>query len=381
MRFLPLLWAGLWRKRTRTVFTLLSIVVAFVLFGMLQGVNAVFSNALNASAVDRLSVVSRVSFTEPLPFSYLTQIESLPGVAGVAYQSWFGTYYQDPKNFVFSFPLDPMRFFPLYPEFKVAPEELAALVRTRTGALVGRELAKKYGWQIGDRVPLHSVIWTQANGSSDWLFDIVGIYDAPADPNQAISFFFNHSYFDEARSFSKGTVGWYIVKVKNPARAMQVAAAIDQRFANSADETKTQSEKEFAQAFIKQQADISFIVSSILGAVFFTLLFLTGNTMMQSVRERVPELAVLKTLGFTDFAVVVLILAEALLLCIIAALIGLAIAACIFPALKSIIGEAHLPIGVVALGAAVAVLLALITGLPPAWRTTRLHIVDALAER
>jgi putative ABC transport system permease protein len=159
-------------------------------------------------------------------------------------------------------------------------------------------------------VPLHSVIWTQTNGSSDWDFDIVGIYDAPNDPNQAASFFFNYSYFDEARSFSKGTVGWYIVKVKDPQQAMQVAAAIDKRFANSSDETKTQTEKEFAQSFIKQQGDISFIVTSILGAVFFTLLFLTGNTMMQSVRERVPELAVLKTLGFTDFAVVALILAR-----------------------------------------------------------------------
>jgi len=230
-------------------------------------------------------------------------------------------------------------------------------------------------------VPLHSVIWTQANGSSDWQFDIVGIYDAPNDPNQAISFFFNHSYFDEARSFSKGTVGWYVVKVKDPAQAMQVAAAIDRRFANSPDETKSQSEKEFTQAFIKQQADISFIVSSILGAVFFTLLFLTGNTMMQSVRERVPELAVLKTLGFTDLAVVVLVLCEALVLCLAGALIGLAIAAGIFPALKRVIGEASLPWSILGLGSAVAVLLALVTGLPPAWRTTRLNIVDALAGR
>jgi putative ABC transport system permease protein len=230
-------------------------------------------------------------------------------------------------------------------------------------------------------VPLHSVIWTQANGSSDWEFDIVGIYDAPRDPNQAASFFFNYSYFDEARSFGKGTVGWYIVKVKDARQAMQVAAAIDKRFANSPDETKTQTEKEFAQSFIKQQGDISFIVTSILGAVFFTLLFLTGNTMMQSVRERVPELAVLKTLGFTDFAVLMLILAEALVLCLVAALIGLAIAAGIFPALESVIGEARLPADVFTLGIAVAVLLALCTGLPPAWRTTRLNIIDALAGR
>jgi putative ABC transport system permease protein len=381
MKFLPLLWAGLWRKRARTIFTLLSIVVAFVLFGMLQGVNAAFSNALNAAAVDRLNVVSRISFTESLPFGYLAQIESLPGVAAVAYQNWFGTYYQDRKNFVFSFPVDPVRFFPLYPELQLSKDELAALVRTRTGAVVGRELAKKYGWKVGAKVPLHSVIWTQANGSSDWVFDIVGIYDAPGNPNQANSFFFNYSYFDEGRSFGKGTVGWYVVKVKDPSEAMRVAAAIDKHFANSSDETKTQTEKEFAQSFIKQQGDISFIVTSILGAVFFTLLFLTGNTMMQSVRERVPELAVLKTLGFTDFAVVVLILAEALVLCLVAALLGLGIAAAIFPALKSIIGEARLPADVMILGIGVGVLLALCTGLPPALRTTRLNIIDALAGR
>jgi putative ABC transport system permease protein len=381
MKFLPLLWAGLWRKRARTIFTLLSIVVAFVLFGMLQGVNAAFNNVLNAAAVDRLDVVNRISFTESLPFGYLAQIESLPGVAGVAYQSWFGTYYQDAKNFVFSFPLDPLRYFPLYPELQLSKGELTALARTRTGAVVGRELAKKYGWKIGDRIPLHSVIWTQANGRSDWQFDIVGMYDAPRDPNLGSNFYFNYSYFDEARSFAKGTVGWYIVKVKDPKQAMQVAAAIDKHFANSSDETKTQTEKEFTQSFIKQQADINFIVTSILGAVFFALLFLTGNTMMQSVRERVPELAVLKTLGFTDFAVVALILAEALVLCLVAALLGLGIAAIIFPALKSIIGEARLPGDVIALGIGVAVLLALCTGLPPAWRTARLSIVDGLAGR
>src|SRR3984957_6379472 len=236
MKFLPLLWAGLWRKRTRTIFTLLSIVVAFVLFGMLQGVNAAFSNAVEAAAVDRLDVVSRISFTESLPISYQSQIETLPGVAGVTFESWFGTYYQDPKKFVFSFPIDAARFFPLYPELRLPKDQLAALVRTRTGAVVGYKLAQKYGWKIGDKVPLHSVIWTQANGSSDWAFDIVGIYDAPRDPNQAISFFFNYSYFDEARSFSKGTVGWYVVKVKDPKQAMQVAAEIDKRFANSSDE-------------------------------------------------------------------------------------------------------------------------------------------------
>jgi putative ABC transport system permease protein len=256
-----------------------------------------------------------------------------------------------------------------------------AWLHTRTGAVIGVELAKKYGWKIGDRVPLHSTIWTKPDGTSDWNFDIVGIYDDPDDKSQANAFFFNHSYFDEGRSFSKGTVGWYIERIKDPTAAAANGAAIDHLFLNSSDETKTQTEKEFNQSFLKQLGDINFIVTSILGAVFFTLLFLTGNTMMQSLRERVPELAVLKTLGFTDGGVLAVVLAECLLLCVISALIGLGIAALLFPLMKDVIGVVNLPVSVIGLGIGVAVLLALVTGLPPAWRAMRLNIVDALAGR
>ena len=192
MKFLPLLWSGLWRKRTRTVFTLLSIVTAFLLFGMLQGVISAFDRSLEAAAVDRLTVVSKVSFTEPLPFGYLSQMEAIPGVASVAYLSWFGGTYQDPKNLVFSFPLDPERYFPMYPELKLPKAQFEALRSTRTGAVIGRELADKYKWKIGDRVPLNSTIWTRPGGGSAWQFDIVGIYDGP--PGQTQSFFFNHSF-------------------------------------------------------------------------------------------------------------------------------------------------------------------------------------------
>jgi putative ABC transport system permease protein len=381
VKFLPLVWAGLWRKRARTIFTLLSIVTAFLLFGMLQGVISAFDKSVEAAAVDRLTVVSKVSFTEPLPYGYLAQIESVPGVKGVAYESWFGSYYQDPKNFVFSFPVDPERYFPLVPEVKIPAEQLQTMIRTRTGAIIGKDLAEKYGWKIGDRVPLNSQIWTKADGSSNWEFDIVGIFEAPSVNNLASIFYFNHSYFDEARSFGKGKVGWYVVRLKDPNQAPQVARAIDALFENSPDETKTQTEKEFQQSFLKQQGDIQFIVRSILGAVFFTLLFLTGNTMMQSVRERIPELAVLKTLGFSDGGVLMLVLAESLLLCLFAAAIGLALASMMFPALKAFMGEVTLPGSVLAMGALVATLLALITGLPPALRAKRLNIVDALAGR
>lgn len=380
MKFLPLIWAGLWRKRTRTIFTLLSIVTAFLLFGMLQGVLAAFDKSVAAAAVDRLTVVSKVSFTEPLPLSYLSQLESIPGVAGVAYESWFGSYFREPQNQVFSFPVDPERYFPLVPEIRIPPDQIQAMIRTRTGAIIGSELAKKYGWKIGDRVPLHSVIWTKTDGSSDWQFDIVGILTADS-PNYQSLFLLNHSYFEEARSFGKGKVGWYVVKLEDPNAASQVAQTIDARFANSPDETKTQTEKEFQQSFLKQTADITFIVTAILGAVFFTLLFLTGNTMMQSVRERIPELAVLKTLGYSDTLVLVLVLAESLILCLLAAAIGLGLAAAFFPAMKAILGEPSLPAKVLVTGAVVATLLALITGLLPALRARRLNIIDALAGR
>jgi putative ABC transport system permease protein len=378
MRFLPLIWAALWRRRVRSLFTLLSIVVAFLLFGMLQGVNAGFNRAIERSNVDRLMVANSISFTESLPYSYMAQMESLPGVARVTHLSWFSTYYQDQKNFVFSFPTEPERLFAVYSELKLPPEQLQALIHTRTGAVVGADLARKYGWKIGDRVPLHSTIWTKPDNTSDWTFDIVGIYECPSDRAKQNAFYFNYSYFDEGRSFDKGNVGWYAVQVKDPQASAQVAAAIDHLFANSPDETKTQTEKEFQQAFLKQIGDINFIVSRILFAVFFALLFATGNTMMQSVRERVPELAVMKTLGFSDGLMLALVLGESALLCLFAALVGLAAAAGLFPLLKDTLGVVKLPPEVIVEGAVVALLLALVTGILPAWRAKRLDIVEAL---
>ena len=381
MKYIPLIWAGLWRKRTRTILTLLSIAVAFLLFGVLQGVNSAFDRGVQGANINRLYVQNRVTFTEPLPYSYLAQIEAMPGVSGVAWASWFGTYYQDPKNFVFSFPVDAERYFDLYPEDHLPKDQLEALIHTRTGAVIGSELAKKYGWKIGDHIPLHSTIWTKPDGTSDWTFDIVGIYDDPEDPARATQFLFNHTYFDEGRSFSKGTVGWYIVRVADPTQAAAIIRTIDNRFANSSDETRTLTEKENAQSFLKQLGDINFMLTAIIGAVFFTLLFLTGNTMMQSIRDRIPELAVLKTIGFSDSGVLLLVLAEALMLCLVSAILGLAAATAIFPAMRSVAGVVSLPTVVIVLGLAAAVVLALVTGLPPAWRARSLNIVDALAGR
>lgn len=382
MKYIPFLWATLWRKKARTIFTLLSIIIAFLLFGMLQGVNAAFQQGISNANVNRLIVASRLSLTEPLPISQKSQIESVPGVTVVASSTWFGGYYQDPKNFIFAVPVDVDDYFKAVPEIRAAPAQVEALKRTRTGIIVGDDLVKKFGWKIGDRVSLHSTIWVRKDdGSSDWPFDIVGTYHFEGDASQDSGAFFNYSYFDEARTFGNGTIGWWTVSVKDPNQSAQIAAVIDQRFANSPSETKTQSEKEFTQSFMKQFGDINFIVKAILGAVFFTLLFLTGNTMMQSVRERIPELAVLKTLGFTDAKVTALVLAESLLLCLIAAALGLLVAELIFPVLKNTIGVASLPPRVIAMGGGVAVLLALATGGLPALRAQRLVIVDALAGR
>jgi putative ABC transport system permease protein len=323
--------------------------------------------------------VSRISFIEPLPLSYTQQIESVPGVDKVAYFGWFGGYYQDPKNQVQSFTMDARRTFEVFKEWKVPKEQFEKMLQTKNGALVGRATANRFGWKVGDRVPLRTPIWTRKDGAASYDFDIVGIYDSPSQNN---IFLINYDFFDEARSFGQGQVGWYAFSIKDPTQSSAVAAAVDKLFRNSPHETKTQNEKEFAQAQIKQVGDIGFMVNAIVGAVLFTLLFLTGNTMMQSVRERIPELAVLKTVGFTDGMVTTLVLAESILLCLIAAFVGLGLAALIFPGIRTFVGgDVTLPPSVLVTGGIAAVLLALISGLPPAWRANRLAVVDALAGR
>lgn len=378
MKYFPLVWTGVWRKRTRTVFTLLSIVVAFLLFGMLQGVNAWLTSAVEESRVNRLYTVSRISFVEPLPMSHLPQIESVPGVDKVAYFHFFGSYYQDPKNQVVAYPVDPERAFAVFPDWKLPEEQIEAFKRTRDGVVIGRQLAARFGWKIGDRIPLRTSIWTKKDGSVDYSVQVVGIFTGFQEQLMLM----NWEYFNESRAFGNNMVGWYALSIKDPTRAAEVSRAIDAQFANSPYETKTQTEKEFAAAQIRQLGDIGFMVNAIVGAVMFTLLFLTGNTMMQSVRERIPELAVLKTVGFTDGMVTALVIAESLLLCVFAALAGLGLASLAFPVLGNLVGgEASLPGIVLVGGVAAAVLLALVSGLPPAWRANRLAVVDALAGR
>jgi putative ABC transport system permease protein len=386
MKYFPLLWATLWRKKTRTIFTLLSIVIAFLLFGMLETVDYAFSHpSAGAAGADKLITVNKYSITLPLPFADIQQVRSLAGVAEVTWITWFGAYYQESKNFVFALPIDTATYFNLHKdEFVIDAAQMEAFRETRSAALANVALMKKFGWKIGDKVPLHSTIWTQRNGSLDWTFDLVGSYDVK-DPTeaaqQASTFLFHYEAFDEGRRFGKGNIGWFEERVDDPTQSAAIASRIDALFANSSNETKTQPAKDFAMAFLKQLGDIGFILRAILGAVFFTLLFLTGNTMMQSVRERIPELAVLKTLGFGDRHVLGLVVGESLLLCGIGALAGLALSFAALPIIRQGLQGVELPPRALLPGLGVAMLLALVIGIPPALRAVRLNIVDALAGR
>jgi putative ABC transport system permease protein len=387
MKYLPLLWANLWRKKTRTIFTLLSVVVAFLLFGALGTIDDTFENPQTGlTGADKLITTNKFSLTLLLPFSDIQQIAAVPGVAVVTWITWFGAYYQESKNFVFALPIDTPTYFDLHKdEFVVSEAEMAAFRNTRSGVLVNSALMKKFGWRVGQKLPLHSTIWTQkSDGSLDWTFDIVGTFSVK-DPTQAAqqssTVLFHYELFDEGRSFGKGQVGWFEERVTDPSQSAQISQKIDALFANSPNETKTQPAKDFAMSFVKQFGDVGFVLRAILGAVFFTLLFLTGNTMMQSVRERTPELAVLKTLGFSDAKVVGLVIGESLLLCLLAAIVGLAASYGLIPVIRSVLQGVMAPAWLMPGGIGLAVLLALLIGTPPALRAMRLNVVDALMEK
>jgi putative ABC transport system permease protein len=381
MKYFHLIWAGLWRKKARTILTMLSIIVAFLLFGLLQGVNQGFNSVVQNLNVNRLYTSAKTNMVDGLPIAYWNRLKQVPGVQHVSHWTYFGGYFREAKNAIPAFATDADELFAIYKEIKIKPEYLKAMQSTRTGALVSEPLAKQYGWKVGDRVPIGTSIWTNKEGSNTWFFDIVGTFDVSSYGQGFPSFYINYSYYDEAKSFGQGVVHYYLVGIADPTQATGVAKAIDAQFENSANETRTQTESGLAQTQIKQIGDINFIVNAIVGAVLFTLLFLTANTMMQSVRERIPELAVLKTLGFSDGKVLMLVLVESFVLCIIAALLGLGLAALVFPQLKAILGDLPMPLIVVEMGVGVAILLALVSGLPPAVRAQRLNIVDALAGR
>ncbi|MCO7462776.1 FtsX-like permease family protein [Stenotrophomonas maltophilia] len=385
MKYFSLVWAQLFRSRTRTLLTLLSVVAAFLLFGMLDSVRVAFSSGGSVEGANRLVVASRLSITQSLPIRLETQIRQVSGVRDVTYGMWFGGIYQDPKNFFPNFSVAP-NYFDVYRELQIDPAQLQDWQQTRTGAIVGETLAKQFGWKIGDTIPLQATIFPRG-GSNDWPLELKGIYrskDRALAANEERQLMMNWKYFDESNDYIKNQVSWYTVTLDNPEQSSRVAQAIDAISANSDHETKTQTESAFQQAFVKQFADIGMIVTSIMGAVFFTLLLLTGNTMAQAVRERVPELATLKTLGFKDSTVLMLVMVESVLLIGLGGLIGMGLAALILPAIgpKSMgMLPPHVPTPTWLMGIVLIVVIGIVVGLLPALRAKRLKIVDALAGR
>ncbi len=387
MKYFHLIWSAMFRRQTRTIFTLLSVLAAFLLFGLLDSVRSAFANAgAGVAGVDRLVTVSKISFTLSLPKSLLARIEAVPGVAKVTYANWFGGVYQDPKNF-FANEAVAQNFLDLYPEWQLSASEREAFRNTRTGAVVGERLARKYHWKVGDKIPLQATIFPQKGGSNTWIFDLVGIFREidPKQKDQEQAMYFNWDYFDEARAFGNGNVGWYATKVADRNTAGQVAQAIDALSENSDHETKTQTEQAFNASFVSQFADVGLIVGAIMGAVFFTLVLLTGNTMAQAVRERIPELAVLKTIGFSNRSVLALVLVESVLLIVLGGAAGLLLAGAAVTAISASVGSAlpMTPVGseIWLRGLGLMVLIGLIVGALPARRGMRLRIVDALAGR
>jgi putative ABC transport system permease protein len=385
VRYLPLLWAGLFRRKARTILTLSSVIVSFLLLGLLNAVTVAFESGADAADAKRLLTTARYSIIEPLPLSYLRRIEQVPGVVGVANADWFGAKYQNVSNAFPVFAVDPRRYLAMYPEFSIDRAQLEAFAAIRTGAVAGKRLVDRFGWRLGQKLPITSEIHPRANGDMSWEFDLVGILDAedPAVRGSTDIVLINAVYFDEARQSGKGKTGWYIERIADSSRARAIAAEIDRAFANSPDETKTQPEKEFAVGFAKQIGDVGALVARILAAVFFTILLLTGNTMAQSIRERIPELAILKTLGFSDGKLTALVLAEALSLMLIGAVLGMSAATGILPVVNGSTGGRFPPLYVGGrswvMAAVMAVGVALAVGLPPALRAHRLRIVDALA--
>ena len=377
MKFLPLIFVNLRRKKIRTILTVGSFAVAFFLFGLLGAIRYGFRQGIDVAGADRLVVIGRTSIIQPLPLPYLERLRRVPGVRDVAHATWFGGVYQDPKNFFAQFAIVPEDWRRMYPEFTVNDGEWQAFLADRQGAVVGEKLAARFDWEVGDRIPLKVPGYF---GGGSWEFNIRGIYRGTRQGDDETQFWLRHDYlYEKAPEFWRGIVGWYIVRVANPDQALAVARAIDEEFANSASETRTQTESAFAAAFVEQMGNIEFLILAIGAIVFFTLLLVTGNTMAIAVRERTNELAVLKAIGYSDRFVLGLVLAESILLAGVGGAVGLWLA-------RGVVQQditqglilLYLPGAAIALGAGLALAAGLLAGLLPAWGAMRLNVAAAL---
>jgi putative ABC transport system permease protein len=383
MKFLSLISSNLKRKKLRTTLTILAILTAFLLFGLLSALKVALTAGVNMADANRLVVRHRVSFIQMLPYSYRQRIAAIPGVRLVSFQVWFGGIYQDPKNQFGTFPVDPEAFFAMNPELVLPPDQMQAWLKTRAGAVIGRKLVNRFNWKIGDRIQLKSPIWPNKTDSG-WEFEIVGVYDGTKKATDTGSLLFRFDYFDEARARGQGTVGWYQVRVNDSKQAGEIAKAIEAEFANSSAETKAETEGAMFQGFAQQIGDIGTIVSLIVAAVFFIILLLAANTMAQSVRERTQEIGVLKALGFSNELVLAVILGESLLIALLGGLAGLFLGWSIVSAVgKASFMQTYFPLFYIRprdlmQGIGFALALGGLTGILPALQAMRLRVAAAL---
>jgi putative ABC transport system permease protein len=376
MKYLHLIIANLFRKKIRTTLTIGSFAVALFLFGLLAIVRGAFNQGEEVAGVDRLVTINKVSLIQPLPLSYRDRLLRIPGIKEVTYSNWFGGVYQDEKNFFPQMAVDVEHERALFPEFIVPDDQWQAFAADREGAVAGKDLADRFGWKLGDRIPIKGTIYF-----GTWEFNLRGIYRGKRVQDDNTQFWFHWDYLEEKRAFGKGDVGWYVIRVTNPDLSVQVAKAIDQEFANSPFETKTDTEKAFAASFVKQMGNIQFLILTIGGVVFFTLLLVTGNTMAIAVRERIGELAILKAVGFSDWFVLMLVLAESLVVALIGGSIGMLLAK-----LFSLGGDPthgmlpyfYLPPMAIVTGMTAALLVGTVAGFLPAISAMRLRVVDAI---
>jgi putative ABC transport system permease protein len=383
MNDLTLVAKNLFRRKLRAVLMMVSILVAFLIFGVLAGVYASFTAGEDVAATDRLVVVNKVNFTQPLPFAYYNRVRSVAGIRQVTHANWFGGYYQDPKNFVVVFAVEPETYTDMYArDIDISPDARQAFIRTRSGVLVGDALARKWGWKVGDHIPVSSNIFSQKNGSHTWDFDIVGIFTGKTPQVGTDLMLFQYDYFDETRSFGKDSIGWLVLQTANPADNDGVAKAIDAMFVNSTAETSTDTEKAFNKAFAAQFGNIALIVILVVGAAFVTILMIVGNTMALSIRERTREIGVLKTLGFSGGRILRLVLGESVLLALLGGLPGLALAAfataALRPSVSNLFPGFALTPGIAAEAVVLMLVLGFITGIIPALNAMRMKIATAL---
>jgi putative ABC transport system permease protein len=375
---------GLFRKKMRAILLLVSILIAFLIFGALGAFYSVFTAGVDVAAANRLITVNRINFTVSMPYAYWGRIQQVEGVENVSQANWFGGYYQEPRNFIQTFAVDPETYLAAYPELVLPDDQRAAFISDRTCLLVGADIAVQYGWSVGDRIPLLSNIWQKSDGSSSWDFNICGLFDgeeAAVPANYAI---FHYDYYNEDLAFNRDQIGWFIINTAGPEVNDRVSRDIDALFANSAAETETSTEAAFNRAFLEQLGNIALVLVLVIGAAFATILMIVGTTMVMAINERTREIAVMKTLGFSEARIFRMILSESVLLSLIGGLSGLGLATLLITgsadALSGFLPGLAMPLNIVLIAIGLMIALGVVTGIIPALNATRIRIVDALGK-